>query len=51
MMILTGGRERTRIEFEDILSRSGYTVSAMREIPGSYFSLLEAEVTRLRGGI
>jgi SAM-dependent methyltransferase len=42
MMILTGGRERTEDDFDKLLSSSGYRLSSVRSIPGSYFSLLEA---------
>ncbi|TDD95357.1 methyltransferase [Actinomadura rubrisoli] len=43
MLVLTGGRERTGPEFEDRLNKAGYTVSAIRPIPGSYFTLIDAE--------
>ncbi|MES4909177.1 MULTISPECIES: methyltransferase [unclassified Streptomyces] len=42
MMVLTGGRERTAAEFETLLSDSGFTLSNVTPIPGSYFSVLEA---------
>jgi hypothetical protein len=42
MLVLTGGRERSEVEFRELLSRSGYVVSSVRDVPGSYFSLIEA---------
>lgn len=42
MMVLTGGRERTEAEYRDLLSRAGYSLSKITEIPGSYHSLIEA---------
>ncbi|NUR62192.1 MAG: methyltransferase [Catenulispora sp.] len=43
MMVQTGGRERTQDEYTDLLARGGYTVTSIRAIGGSYFSLIEAE--------
>jgi hypothetical protein len=42
MMILTGGRERTLMEFTGLLTRAGYGLSATYGVPGSFFSVLEA---------
>ncbi len=42
MMVLTSGKERTESEFVELLESSGYQLSSVRRIPGSYFSLLEA---------
>ncbi|MEU5534699.1 methyltransferase [Streptomyces sp. NPDC020362] len=43
MMVLTGGRERTAREFEALLAEAGYTLSAVRAVPDSAFSVLEAK--------
>ncbi|WP_225728288.1 MULTISPECIES: acetylserotonin O-methyltransferase [unclassified Nocardia] len=43
MLVLTGGRERDGREFTDRLAAAGYAVSAMRPVPDSYFTLIEAE--------
>ncbi|MGW3569821.1 methyltransferase [Streptomyces sp. NPDC000941] len=43
MMVLTGGRERTAAEFETLLSDSGFSLSSVTPISGSYFSVLEAK--------
>jgi hypothetical protein len=42
MMVLTGGRERTRDEFDALLSAAGYTLASVRGIPHSYFSVITA---------
>ncbi|MGK5496589.1 methyltransferase [Streptomyces sp. URMC 125] len=42
MMVLTGGRERTADEFEALLAQAGYGLSAVRPVPDSFFSVLEA---------
>jgi hypothetical protein len=41
MLVLTGGRERTRGEFDTLLSESGYRLVSVRPI-GEYTCLLEA---------
>ncbi|HZF89574.1 methyltransferase [Streptomyces sp.] len=46
MMVLTGGRERTAAEFEALLTKAGYTLSAVRAVPDSDFSVLVAEQPR-----
>jgi SAM-dependent methyltransferase len=43
MMVLTGGRERTATEFEELLGRADFTLSAVRAVPDSPFSVLEAK--------
>jgi SAM-dependent methyltransferase len=45
MMVLTGGRERTLWEFDCLLADCGFTLSGVKKIPNSHFSLLEAVVT------
>jgi (S)-3,5-dihydroxyphenylglycine transaminase len=42
MMLLTGGLERTRSEFRDLLTRSGYDQVTATPVQGSWFSLIEA---------
>jgi hypothetical protein len=42
MMMLTGGLERTRAQFRELLARSGYDLVTAGPLPGSWFSLLEA---------
>jgi hypothetical protein len=42
MMMLTGGLERTRSEFRDLLARSGYDLVTTTPLPGSWFTVLEA---------
>ncbi|MFG2285696.1 methyltransferase [Streptomyces sp. NPDC048595] len=43
MMVLTGGRERSAAEFEELLNKADFTLSAVHSIPGSHFSVLEAQ--------
>ncbi|MEU7717506.1 methyltransferase [Streptomyces tibetensis] len=43
MMVLTGGRERTVQEFEALLAEADFTLSAVRAVPDSLFSVLEAK--------
>jgi hypothetical protein len=42
MMVLTGGRERSGAEFELLLREAGYACSGVRNLPGSFFSVIEA---------
>jgi SAM-dependent methyltransferase len=42
MMVLTGGRERSRPEFDKLFREAGLSLASVRGIPNSYFSLLEA---------
>ncbi|CAL9372544.1 Multifunctional cyclase-dehydratase-3-O-methyl transferase TcmN [Nocardiopsis dassonvillei] len=43
MLVNTGGRERTRADFEDLCARSGFTVASVRVLPPpSGFALVEA---------
>ncbi|MFI6099303.1 methyltransferase [Lentzea sp. NPDC051213] len=42
MMVLTGGKERTRTEFEVLLAASGYALQSVRAIPNSHFSVITA---------
>jgi hypothetical protein len=42
MMVLTGGRERTCAEYANLLAAAGYELTAVRQLPGSLFSVLEA---------
>lgn len=42
MMVLTGGRERTRAEFEELLMRAGYHLVHVTSIENSPFSVVEA---------
>jgi hypothetical protein len=42
MMVLTGGRERSRPEFEGLLREAGFSLAFERDIPDSHFSMLEA---------
>lgn len=44
MMVQTGGRERSRSEFDKLLREAGLALASVRDIPNSYFSLLEAVV-------
>jgi hypothetical protein len=41
-VVLTGGRERTRVEFDALLSAAGYRLTSVRGIPRSYFSVITA---------
>lgn len=42
MMVLTGGRERSRAEFERLFEDNGFSLTSVAGIPNSYHSLLEA---------
>ncbi len=42
MMVLTGGRERSKTEFDELLAGSGFSLATVRDIPNSHFSLIEA---------
>ncbi|GGQ87544.1 methyltransferase [Couchioplanes azureus] len=42
MMVLTGGRERTRAEFADLLTDAGWAVESVRALPESHFSVITA---------
>ncbi len=44
MMVLTGGRERSRSEFDKLLHEAGLSLASVHGIPNSHFSLLEAVV-------
>jgi SAM-dependent methyltransferase len=42
MMVLTGGRERSRSEFERLLAENDFSLTSVLHIPHSHYSLLEA---------
>jgi hypothetical protein len=43
MLLLLGGRERTRPDFEDLCTRAGLTVTGVTRLPAPLaFSLIEA---------
>jgi len=42
MMVLTGGRERTHLEFEKLLLLAGYKLASIRDIGNSHFSVITA---------
>jgi SAM-dependent methyltransferase len=42
MMVLTGGRERSRAEFERLFEENGLSLASVLQIPNSHYSLLEA---------
>jgi hypothetical protein len=42
MMVLNGGRERSADEFEALLTKAGFAMSAVRAIPDSPFSVVQA---------
>lgn len=42
MMVNTGGRERTRDEFERLCAASGFRVDCVTALPGAAFSIVEA---------
>lgn len=43
MMVLTGGRERSVDEFGQLLAAAGYRIRNVLPVPGSAFSVIEAE--------
>ncbi|GAA4524156.1 methyltransferase [Amycolatopsis samaneae] len=43
MLVVVGGRERTRSEFETLCARAGLAVTTVVDVPGTGLSLVEAE--------
>lgn len=44
MMVLTGGRERSQVEFARLFEENGFSLASVLRIPNSHYSLLEAEL-------
>ena len=45
LMIHLGGRERTEQEYRDLMTQTGFTVTAIHAVPSSFFSIIQGSKT------